>query len=139
MIFQSVQVTTLIDRDDACNMQLLQDRNTFRWLSITLSSDPAAKLIRIKIHVFSDSTLCVGVSNPDPSNNWATKLDDVWNEQGLVENIKLAAREVQFCWHVLPGTSTIEIEKHIPKYFNGQHPEFFDEGIIFMSMLNDTE
>ena len=43
----------------------------------TLLSDPAAELIRTKVHVFSDSALCVGISNPDPSNNWATKLDDV--------------------------------------------------------------
>ena len=66
---QSVQrpVETLIDRKDSYNMQILQDWSTFRWLRITLLSDPAAKLIRVKVHVFSDSTLCVGVSNPDAS------------------------------------------------------------------------
>ena len=66
------QVKTLIDRKDAYNMQVLQDWNTFRWSRITLLSGPAAKLFRMKDHVFSDSTLCVGVSNPDPSNYWAT-------------------------------------------------------------------
>ena len=29
-------------------------------VKITLLDDPAAKLIRIKVHVFLDSTLCVG-------------------------------------------------------------------------------
>ena len=79
---QSVQpqVKTQIDRKDAYNTQMLQDWNTLRWSRITLLSDPAAKLISMKVHVFSDSTMCVGISNPDPSNNWATKLDDVWNE-----------------------------------------------------------
>ena len=66
------QVKTLIDRQDAYNMQVLQDWNTFRWSRITLLSGPAAKLFRMKDHVFSDSTLCVGVSDPDPSNYWAT-------------------------------------------------------------------
>ena len=37
----------------------------FRWPRIALLSDPAATLIRMKVHAFSDSTLCVGVSNPD--------------------------------------------------------------------------
>ena len=72
------QVTTLIDCKDAYNMQILQDWNIFRWSIITLLRDRAAKLIRMKVRVFSDSTLCVGVSNPDPSILGATKLEDVW-------------------------------------------------------------
>ena len=67
-------IEKMIDRKDAYNMQILQDCSAFRWSRITLLSDPAAKLIRMILHVFSDSTLCVGVSNPDPYNNWATKL-----------------------------------------------------------------
>ena len=56
-LIQSVQrqVKTLID----------QDWNTIRWTRITILSDPAAKLITMTAHVFSDSTLRVGVSNPD--------------------------------------------------------------------------
>ena len=46
-------------------MKIQQDWNTFRWSRITLLSDPAAKVLRMNVHVFSDSTLCVGVSNPD--------------------------------------------------------------------------
>ena len=52
-------------------MQILQYRNTFRWSRITLLSDAAAKFIRMKVRVFSDSAMCVGVS--DPSSNWAAK------------------------------------------------------------------
>ena len=40
----------------------------------TLLNEPAARLIPCQIHVLSNSTLCVGISNQDPSNNWATKL-----------------------------------------------------------------
>ena len=74
----------------------------------------------MKVHVFSDSTLCVGVQNPDPSNNWTTKLEDVWNDHGFVEKLHLAAREVQFIWHISP---TLDIKKRIQKYLNWQHPE----------------
>ena len=66
------QVKTLINRKDAHNKQILKDWNTFPWSRIMLLSDPAAELIRMKVHV-SDSILCVGVSNPNASNNWATK------------------------------------------------------------------
>ena len=62
--------------------------NTFRWSTITVLSDPA-KLIKVNVHVFSDSTSCVGVSNPDPSNNWATE------QHGSVEHFNLAVRQVR--------------------------------------------
>ena len=70
--------------------------------------------------MFSDSTLFVGVSNSDPSNNWATILEDEWNEHGFVEQLNLAAREVQFVWHVLPRASTLNIKKHIQRFLKGK-------------------
>ena len=72
---------TLIERKDAHSMQVSQDWKTFRWSRMTLLSNSAAELIRMRVHVASDFTLSVGVSNPDPSNKWAITLDDVWNEQ----------------------------------------------------------
>ena len=86
------QVQTLTERRDAYNMQVSQDWKTFRWSRITLLSDTAGKLIRMKVHVFSDSTLCVGVSNPAPSNNWTTQVEEVWNEHGFDhrDSIRLA-------------------------------------------------
>ena len=102
VFIQSVQRQgkTLVERKDAYNVQILQDWNTFLWARITLLSDPAAKLITMQVHMFSDSTLFVGVSNPDPSNNWVTKLENVWNKHGFDETLNLAVREVQVMWHV---------------------------------------
>ena len=91
-------------------MQVSQDWKTFRWSRITLLSDAAAKLIRMmKVHVFSVYTSCVGVSHPNLSNNWATKWDEVWNEDGVDEKLDLTVREIQFIWHVPSSASTIDI------------------------------
>ena len=103
--------------------------------NFTLLSDPAAKLIRMNVHVFSDSPWCVGVSNPEPSNNWATKFEDVWPEHTFVEKLNWASREMQYSWRVLLGAAT-DIKKHIREYLNSEPPESFDEGIIFLSMFN---
>ena len=70
------QVKILIDRKNAYNMQVSKDSNTFRWSRTTLSGDSAAKLIRMKVRVFSEFTLCVGVSNR--------------NEHGFVEQLDSA-------------------------------------------------
>ena len=48
---------------------------------------------------------------------------------------KLAGREMQFSWRVLPGAS-IDIKKHIQEYLNSEPPESFDEEIIFKSIFN---
>ena len=57
----------------------------------------------------------------------------------LSRKINLAAREVQFIRHVLPGASTTQIKRHTHEYLNGQTPESVDERTIFMSMFNDIE
>ena len=87
----------------------------------------------MKVHVFADSTSCVGVSNPDPSNKLATL------EHGIVQHLTWAAREVQFIGHVLQGASTLDIKKHIQRYLKERNPESFDAGIMFMCVLNDIE
>ena len=55
-------------------MQVLQAWKTLRWPRLTLLTGPAAGLVKMKVHVYSDSILRVGVSNPGPSNigqqNW---------------------------------------------------------------------
>ena len=73
----------------------------------------------MKVHVFSDSTLCVGVSHPVLSNNWAKKWDEVWNEEGVDEKFDLTALEIQFIWHVLSSASTIDIAKRVQSHLNG--------------------
>ena len=119
-------------------MQIQQDWNTFRWSRVTLLSDPAAKVLRMNVRVFSIHIVCWSLESR-PSNNWATELDEVWNEHDFVEKYHLADREVQLIWHVLPGASTHDIKNYFQRYLDGQNPEFFDERIIFISMFNDIE
>ena len=122
---------TLTERRDAYNMQVSQDWKTFRWSRITLLSDPAGKLIRTKVHVFSDSTLCVGVSNPDPTIGLHK-----WRKYGTNTDL---TTEIQFVWHVLPGASTIDTNKLVQSRLNGLDPQLFEERIVFLSMFNDID
>ena len=47
------QVQALVDSNNAYSMKVTQDWQTFRWSRITLLDDPAARFIRMKIHVIS--------------------------------------------------------------------------------------
>ena len=91
----------------------------------------------MKVHA-SQVLHCFGVSNPDPSNTWATKLEDVWNEHGFVEHFHMASREVQIFGHVLPGASTLSVKKHFQRYLYGNNPESSEARIRFMSLSSTT-
>ena len=69
-----------------------QGRKTFWWSRSTLLSDPATKL-------------------PGPSNDWATQLDEVWNEDGFVEHNQVGKQELQFVW------------ARITRCWHGWHPK----------------
>ena len=89
-------------------------------------------MIKMKVHVFSDSTLSVGVSNPDPSNIWPTKN---WRTCGT--NTDLPKNRI--VGNPGTGASAVDIKQHIQTHLNGRNPESFEDGIIFMSMFSDTE
>ena len=93
-------------------------------------------MIRMKVHVLSDSTLCVGVSNSGPSNNWVTKLEDVCNEHGFVE---ISIWQPEKCNSFGTGAGTIDFKKRIQIYLHGLDPQSFEERIVLLSMFNDVD
>ena len=93
----------------------------------------------MKVRVFQDSTLRVGVSNPDPSSNWETQLEDVCQEHGFVEENEFGSPRSAIHLARITRCSTLDIKKHILRYVNRQTPEALYEWIISMSMFNDTE
>ena len=74
--------------------QVLQDWNTFRWARISLLCDPAAKLIRMKVHVFSDSTLWVSLESTSIQKIGKQYWRTCGTNMDLSGN-NLAAREVR--------------------------------------------
>ena len=134
------QVQTLIKRKDAYNMQVLQDWKTFRRSRLTFLSDPSTKTDQDESpHVLSDSTLCVGVTNSDPPNNWATKLDEVRNEHGFVEKSIWQPDKCDSCGTYYQVLLPFQIKKHVQDHLKGLTPEAFENGIIFISFFNDND
>ena len=88
------------DRTQRCIQYASMARlETFRWSRFTLLSDPVPKLLRMKVHVFSYSTLRAWISSPDPSNSY----------EDSINKLNLAARDVQFTWHAGVQTFTTKL------------------------------
>ena len=75
----------------------------------------------MKVRVFSD----------------ATKLDEVWNEHGFDKKMDLAARAMQFVWHVLPSADTIDIKNIFRVTCSGSIHNYLKNAFEFLSMFND--
>ena len=135
-LIQSVQ-----RHKDAYNMPILQDWNTFRWSRVALLSAPAAKLIRMKVHVFSDSTLCVGVWNPDPSNNWIGQKNEELGERtwicrkmnfGSARSAIHSARTTRCCYPSNQDAYSETLERANSRIFRW-------EDHVHVHVLNDIE
>ena len=50
----------------------------------------------------------------------------------------LAAREIQFVWHVLAGASAIDINTFFQIHLDGLEPQVFGDRIVVLSMFNDN-
>ena len=91
-------------------------QNLTRVQRLTLLSGPAAKLIRIKVHVFSDSTMCVAVSSPDPSNKWATNWRMNGMNMDLSKNGILQPEKCDSCGTYFQVLLPFKSTKHIQEY-----------------------
>ena len=93
----------------------------------------------MKVHGFSDSTLCVvsriQILPTHGQNNWM-KLG---TNTDLTSRSTWQPEKVQFFWHghVDASAHTIDIEKHIQTYLIERNPESFEDRIMIMSMAND--
>ena len=65
------------------------DWNAFRWSRITLLSDPAAKLTRMKVYVLSGSTLRGGVLK-------SRSIQELGNEIGGCMELTRICRKIDF-------------------------------------------
>ena len=103
------------------------------WSSSKIDQDESSRVLRFYI-------LCWCLKSRSVQQlNWAIENWRIGEkEHGIAEKWILAAWELQFIRHVLPGVATIQIKTHIQKYLNGHTPESFDDRIMSMSMFSTT-
>ena len=112
------------------------------WKQLTLVGDEEViSLSHAKVHVFSDSVLCLGkVNENQPSNTaWEDRL--TWfkssTEYRALDTID--GEPMEFEWNTFPGFTTLELCTKVQELLSklSVTPEKFIGRIIFMSMFND--
>ena len=111
------------------------------WRQLSLVNDEEViSLSRAKVCVFSDSVLCLGKVNQNPTSNtvWEHQLDWFKDSPQYRTLDTIDGEPMEFEWNIFPGFATLQLLQEIQKFVNKMsEPEQFQGRIIFMSMSND--
>ena len=96
---------------------------------------------RTKVHVFSDSVLCLGkvLQHPESNEAWKNRVAVIRSERSYRDYDAINGEPTEFEWNNFPGFTTLQLCDKISDLLSylGQTPETFTGRILFMSMFND--
>ena len=98
-------------------------------------------LQRTKVHVFSDSVLCLGRIHQNPESNkaWEQRIGWITSSQSYRDFDGINGEPTKFEWNIFPGFDTLQLCDKVKSLLSrlGEIPENFTGRILFMSMYND--
>ena len=111
------------------------------WKQLSLVNDEEViSLSHAKTHVFSDSVLCLGKMNQNPTSNtaWERQLDWFKDSSQYRTLDTIDGEPMEFEWNIFPGYTTLQLVQEVQQFMNKMgEPEQLQGRIIFMSMFND--
>ena len=119
--------------------QISWENSSWKYLSL-IGDEEVISLSHAKFHVFSDSVLCLGTVNQNPTSNtvWEEKLSWFKDSSQYRTLDTFDGEPMEFEWNVFPGFTTLQLVQEVQQFMNKMNePEQFKGRIIFMSMFND--
>ena len=111
------------------------------WKHLSLVNDEEVfSLSHAKAYVFSDSVLCLGKMNQNPTSNtvWERQLGWFKDSSQYRTLDTVDGEPMEFEWNVFPGSTTLELVREVQKLMSKMgEPEQFQGQIIFMSMFKE--
>ena len=116
--------------------KILYGKNS--WTRLSLIDD---EMVRTKLHVFSDSVLCLGkvLQHPESNEAWKNRVAGVRAERSYRDYDAITGESTEFEWNIIPGFTTLQLCDKISDLLSnlGQTPATLTGRIPFMSMFND--
>ena len=129
------------EQDEIFNVDKIYWRN-HPWKQLSLIGDETViNLQRAKVHVFSDSVLCLGRVHQHPKSNeaWKDRTGWITTSQSYRDYDGISGEPTEFEWNIFPGFATLQLYGKVTDLLSrlGETPETFTGRILFMSMFND--
>ena len=112
-------------------------------MAVTLSlvnDEEVISLSHAKVYVFSDSVLCLGKVNQNPTSNtvWEDKLSWFKDSPQYRTLDTIDGEPMEFEWNIFSGFTTLQLIDKVQEFITKMgDPSQFQGRIIFMSMFND--
>ena len=106
------------------------------WKRMSLIGDETViNLQSTKVHVFSDSVLCLGrvLQHPDSNEAWKNRIAGIMSGKSYRDYDGINGESTEFEWNIFPGFTTLQLCGKINDLLSdlGQTPETFT-GRIFI-------
>ena len=130
----------ILENQEILNVNSIGSENP-SWARSALLNDQAIKWTKARVHVYSDSVLCLGRIN-DPKEamkRWTGQVAEFQMENSFEELLGLDGEPIEFEWNIFPGFTSLQILQKIHSDLEEADikPEEFSDRIIFVSMFND--
>ena len=115
------------------------ENHSWKYLSL-IGDEQVISLQRTKVNVFSDSVLCLGKMNENPTSNiaWEQRLEWFKSTPEYRTLDRIDGEKMEFEWNVFPGFTTLQLCHKVQEFMSETgDPSEFKGRIIFMSMFND--
>ena len=116
------------------------ENHSWKYLSL-IEDERIINLQRTKVHIFSDSVLCLGkiFENPESNDAWEQRLGWIKSSQNYRNFNRIDGEPMEFEWNIFPGFNTLQLYGKVTDLLSrlGETPENFTGRILFMSMFND--
>ena len=117
------------------------ENHSWKYLSL-IGDERVINFQRTKVHVFSDSVLCLGkiLEHHQSNNAWEQRLGWLKSSQNYRHFDRIDGESMEFDWNkYFPGYNTLQVNEEVKSLLLriDETPENFTGRIIFMSMFND--
>ena len=113
--------------------------SSWKHLSV-VSDEEVLSLSHANVYEFSDSVLCLGKVNQNPTLNtaWNQQLDWFKDSSQYRTLDAIDGEPMEFEWNIFPGFTTLQLVHEVQQFMNKMgEPEQFQGRSIFMSLFND--
>ena len=91
------------------------------WKQLSLVGDEEViSLSHAKVYVFSDSVLCLGKVNQNPTSNavWERQLDCFKDPSQYRALDTIDGEPMEFEWNISPGFTTLQLVQEVQEFIN---------------------
>ena len=139
-MFEISEKLILEQSDEIFGVSQISWENSAWKQSSLVNAEEVISLSHSKVCVFSDSVLCLGKVNQNPTSNTAWERQLAWFKSSSQYRAldKIDGEPMEFEWNIFTGFTTFQLVQEVQMFMNKMgEPEQFQGRIFFMSMFND--